>query len=73
MKLWSDCGRRPALRFVRVGTLDDPSALPPGAHIFTRSKLPWVVLPEGAPAFEIYHDMKTQWPAQSLARRTAIS
>ena len=27
-------------RFVRVGTLDDPAALPPDIHIFTRSKLP---------------------------------
>src|SRR5258708_7615357 len=39
--LWSDYGRRRALRFVRVGTLDDPAALEPNAHIFTRSKLPW--------------------------------
>jgi len=29
--LWSDYGGRPALRFVRVGTLDDPAALPPDA------------------------------------------
>ena len=39
--LWSDYGRRPPLRFVRVGTLDHPAALSPNAHIFTRSKLPW--------------------------------
>ncbi|KAF0179515.1 MAG: GFA family protein [Hyphomonadaceae bacterium] len=70
--LWSDYGRRPALRFVRVGALDDPAAAPPDAHIFTRSKLPWVALPAGAPAFEIYYDMKTLWPAESLARRRAI-
>jgi len=67
--LWSDYGHRPALRFVRVGTLDDPAALPPNAHIFTRSKLPWVGLPADAPAFEIYYDMKTLWPAESLERR----
>ena len=49
--LWSDYGRRPALRFVRVATLDDPSAFPPDAHIYTRSKLAWVVLPPDVPAF----------------------
>ena len=38
--VWSDYGRRPVLRFVRVGTLDDPKALPPDVHIFTRSKQP---------------------------------
>jgi hypothetical protein len=70
--LWSDYGRRPGLRFVRVGTLDEPSAVPPDVHIFTRSKLPWVALPEGTPSFEVYYDMKTLWPPESLARREAI-
>ena len=70
--LWSDYGRRPSLRFVRVCTLDDPAAHPPAAHIFTRSKLPWVRLSEAAPAFPIYYDMAALWPAQSLARRRAI-
>jgi hypothetical protein len=70
--LWSDYGGRPALRFVRVGTLDDPAALAPDAHIFTRSKLPWVGLPATVPAFEVYYDMQALWPAASLARRRAI-
>ncbi|HEY6578403.1 MAG TPA: GFA family protein [Rhizomicrobium sp.] len=71
--LWSDYGRRPSLRFVRVGTLDEPDALAPDAHIFTRSKLGWVGLPAGAPAFDIYYDMKTLWPAESLERRRATN
>lgn len=70
--LWSDYGRRPALRFVRTMTLDDHDAVQPDVHIFTRSKLPWVRLPEGARAFDIYYDMKTEWPEVSLARRRAI-
>jgi len=44
----------------------------PDVHIYTRSKLPWIVLPEGVPAFEAYYDSKTLWPAESLARRRAI-
>jgi hypothetical protein len=70
--LWSDYGGRPALRFVRVGTLDDPTGLSPDVHIFTRSKVPWVRLPESVPAFEIYYDMQALWPAEGLARRHAI-
>ena len=70
--LWSDYGRRPNLRFVRVGTLDDPAALPPDVHIFVRSKLPWVTLPDGAPAFDVYYDSKSLWPEASLERRRAI-
>ena len=60
-----------ALSFVRVGTLDEPAAAPPDVHIYTRSKLPWVVLPEGVPAFEEYYDSRALWPPESLARRKA--
>lgn len=69
--LWSDYGGRPALRFLRVGTLDKPALLPPQAHIFTRSKLPWVELPAEM-SYEIYYDMAALWPPESLARRTAL-
>jgi len=41
-------------------------------HIFTRSKVPWVTLPKDVPAFDIYYDMATLWPAASLERRRAI-
>ena len=70
--VWSDYGGRPAIRFVRVGTLDEPSRLAPNAFIFTRSKLPWVELSKDIPAFDVYYDMKKLWPAESLARRRAI-
>jgi hypothetical protein len=71
--VWSDYGGRPKLRFVRVSTLDEPHAIEPDAHIFTRSKVPWVVLPQGQAAFEVSYDLESQWPAESLARRAAIS
>jgi len=70
--VWSDYGGRASLRFVRVGTLDRPHAIVPDVHIFTRSKVPWVALPDGVPVFEVYYDMARQWPAASLARRRAI-
>jgi hypothetical protein len=60
------------IRFVRVGTLDDAAALSPDVHIYTRSKLPWVRLPEGVPAFEAYYDAKALWPAESQERRRAV-
>jgi hypothetical protein len=70
--VWSEYGGLAKLRFVRVGTLDDPEALAPDVHIYTRSKLPWVVLPSGVPAFEAYYSSKEVWPAASLERRQAI-
>jgi len=70
--VWSEYGGVAALRFVRVGTLDNPAALVPDVHIYVRSKLPWVELPKGVPAFEAYYDSKELWPAASLERRRAI-
>ena len=58
----------PLVRFVRAGTLDDPSAVTPDVHIFTRSKLPWVSLPEDVPSFDVYYDTQKLWPAASLER-----
>ena len=69
--VWSDYGRRPGLRFVRIGTLDDPTAMKPDVNIYTRSKLPWVVLPDDVPAFEAFYSARQLWPAESLERRAA--
>ena len=57
---------------MRVGTLDQPDLLPPDIHIFTASKQPWVVLPDGVPAVPEYYDRAERWPAASLARREAM-
>jgi hypothetical protein len=71
--VWSNyAGAGDAVRFVRVGTLDEPDRLPPDIHIFTASKQPWVVLPPGAPAVAEYYKSADHWPAESLARRAAL-
>jgi hypothetical protein len=64
---------RPEVRFVRGGTLDQPSSVVPDVHIFTRSKLPWITLPDSAAAFDVYYETKTLWPAASLERLEAIT
>jgi len=67
--LWSDYGDRGVLWFLRVGTLDDPTLMPPDVHIFTVSKQPWVIFPDGVPSFPVYYDPKTLWPPEMLERR----
>ena len=62
----------PELLFVRAGTLDDPSAVAPDVHIYTRSKVPWVELPAGVPAFDAYYDSSRLWPQASLERLRAL-
>ncbi len=73
LALWSTyAGAGDAVRFVRVGTLDDPDLCPPDVHIFVASKQPWVPLPPAAPVFREYYDRNEIWPAESLARRAAL-
>ncbi len=54
--------------FVRAGTLDTPDAITPDVHIFTRSKLPWVRLPEGAISFETAYQIDKVWSEASKER-----
>lgn len=70
--VWSEYSGRSEVLFVRAGTLDDPAGVAPDVHIYTRSKLPWVSLPPSVPAFAEYYDAAALWPAESLARRTAL-
>ncbi|MBL8288871.1 MAG: GFA family protein [Rubrivivax sp.] len=71
--VWSNyAGAGDAVRFVRVGTLDEPDRLPPDIHIFTNSKQPWVVLPRGVPAVPEYYRTGEMWPKESLERRAAL-
>jgi hypothetical protein len=67
--LWSNYpGGGDAIRFVRVGTLEDAARLSPDIHIYTSSKQPWVLLPPGARAVPEFYDPRQEWPAASLAR-----
>ena len=68
--IYSEYGR-PEVRFVRAGTLDDPSTVAPDVHIFTRSKLDWVGLPDSVPAVDVCYDRPELWPAASLERLDA--
>jgi hypothetical protein len=63
---------RPDVRFVRAGTLDDPSPVAPDVHIFTRSKRDWIALPDFVPAYDVYYDPQVVWSPESRARIAAL-
>lgn len=42
----------PKMIAIKAGGLDDPAPFPPQMHIWTRSALPWVMIPEGLPRFD---------------------
>ncbi|MEP1144525.1 MAG: GFA family protein [Henriciella sp.] len=73
--VWSNYymgGLKDYIRFIRVGTLDNPDLLPPDVHIFTSTKQPWVQLPDGAKAVEQFYNYDEVWSADNLARREAL-
>lgn len=67
MAVFSEYGM-PQVRFVRGGTLDDPAKITPDVHIYTRSKVDWVVVPADTPAFDAYYEPKELWAPESRRR-----
>ncbi len=65
-------GLRGKVRFIRVGTLDDPDSLPPDVHIYTSTRQPWVILPPDDLAVEEFYDIAATWSPESLRRRRAL-
>ena len=57
---------------VRVGTLDDRSALRPDAAIFVADRPVWAPLPEGVPSFEGGYNPAELLPAERFARLKAL-
>jgi hypothetical protein len=73
--VWSNYnmgGIRKYVRFIRVGTLDDPDQLPPDIHIYTASKQPWVILPDEDRRADAFYDIKETWSLESYARRKRL-
>ena len=71
--LWSQySGLGDQVLFIRAGTLDEPDQMPPDIHIFTRSKQPWVILPEDVRVCEKYYKWQEEWPQEAQARREVL-
>lgn len=70
--VWSNYymgGLRERIRFVRVGTLDNPSEFPPDVHIFTETTVPWFKFPEGQVVVDEFYAIEDVYSEESLARR----
>ena len=67
--VWSHySGSGPLTKFVRVGTLDDPTLLEPDVHVFTASKQPWIVLSDRVPVCTEFYERENVWSPESIAR-----
>jgi hypothetical protein len=63
---------RKFVRFVRVGTLDDPDSMPPDVHIYTCSKQPWIILPTDDLRADEFYDLGETWSSASKERLEAL-
>lgn len=73
--VWSNYnmgGLRERIRFIRVGTLDEPDQFPPDVHIFTCSRQPWVLLPKEDRRVEVFYEFKETWSPESMKRLAKI-
>ena len=73
--VWSNYnmgGLRERIRFVRVGTLEDPDQFGPDVHIYTGSKQPWVIIPGGDTRVEVFYNRADVWSHESMERLHAI-
>jgi len=73
--VWSNYfmgGIKKGIRFIRVGTLDDPNRHPPDVHIFTTTKQRWVTLPPGAHVEDTFYDYETTWSPENFKRREEL-
>jgi len=67
--LWSHyLGGAAALAYLRVRTLDRADRVVPDVHIYTSTRLPWVVLPADRPAFEGFYRPSAVLPPDRYAR-----
>ncbi len=73
--LWSNYfmgGIKEKIRFIRVGTLDNPEQFPPDVHIFTSTKQPWVDLSQSKHVVDVFYDYETTWTKENLAIRDKL-
>jgi len=73
--VWSNYnmgGLRERIRFIRVGTLDDPDQFPPDVHIYTCSKQPWALVPKEDRKVNEFYEFEATWSPESMERLEKI-
>lgn len=61
------------VRFIRVGTLDNPNLTPPDVHIYTSTKQDWVILPPEDQVADEFYDLEETWSDDSKERLNVIN
>lgn len=59
-RLWAEPLDKPNIALLRPGMLDDQRSFRPIAHVFTRNRQPWFLLPHNVAQFEAGPDSPDQ-------------
>jgi hypothetical protein len=63
VRLYSKNSTRPGMIVVRAGTLDESAHISPKFHLWVRSKQDWIVIPDGAIAYDMQIETTAEWVA----------
>jgi hypothetical protein len=67
--LWSHySAAKDRMAFIRVGSLEEGHGIEPDIHIFTRSKVPWMEIPQTTTLVPQYYRRSDHWSEDSLLR-----
>lgn len=61
-----------AMRFIRVGTLDEAERCRPDIHIYTLSKQDWVQIPVDVLSMPRFYRLSEVWSTESLERQSRL-
>ena len=60
-RIYSMNSSRPQIITLRIGTRDDSASFTPDFHIWTRSKQPWIAIPDDVLSFEKQPEQAEEW------------
>lgn len=60
-RIYAVNAHRPGLAGIRVGTLDNSKEISPAAHIWIKSKQPWIIIADDVPTLETQPQSSEEW------------
>ncbi len=60
-RIYATNDKRPDMASLRWGTLDNAHQMNPEAHLWVKSKQPWITIPDDVPALETQPDDDAGW------------
>lgn len=60
-RIYAENDARPGIVVLRAGTLDDSNTLVPRAHLWVKSRQPWIIIPDDANVYQEQPESQSEW------------